>query len=181
MIRVIAGTLKRRVLKTPPGMTTRPTAARVREALFSILADVAGARVLDLYAGSGALGIEALSRGADHALLVESDRRAVSCIRENLVALELEARASVLAQRAERVTSAAWLATGPFDLVFCDPPWADLEAATNTLRCLTPALRAESRVVLEHSRKDTPELHGFTRYDRREWGDTAVSLFVPAS
>ncbi len=180
-IRVVAGTLKRRQLKTPPGMLTRPTAARVREALFSILGDLEGARVLDLYAGSGALGIEALSRGAAHAVFVEQERRAVSCIRDNLQSLALNTRATVLARAAERVSGADWRAAGPFDVVLCDPPWADLQAAVETLSRVAPALEPGSRVALEHSRKDQPQAAGLVCRDRRTWGDTAVSFFEPAS
>jgi 16S rRNA (guanine966-N2)-methyltransferase len=176
-IRIVAGTLKRRTLKTPLGLATRPTAGRVREALFSILGDIEGARVLDLYAGSGALGIEAISRGAERALFVECDRDAASCIRDNIASLALGGQATLLARPAERVALGEWRAAGPFDLVLCDPPWSDLEAAVTVLQQLAPALVASSRVVLEHPRRAKPELSGFVRADRREWGDSAMSLF----
>src|SRR5262249_11647223 len=123
--RVIAGELGGRVLKVPRGMATRPTGAKVREALFNVLADVSGAKVLDLYAGSGALAIEALSRGAELAVLVEHDRAALACIRDNVAALGLAARTEVVPLRLPRGLTRA-LARGPFDLVLCDPPWADL-------------------------------------------------------
>lgn len=176
-IRVIAGTLKRRTLRTPAGLSTRPTAGRAREALFSILGDLAGQRVLDLYAGSGALGIEALSRGADRALFIESERSAVACIRENIAELELEARANVLPLRVERAPLASVIGVGPFNLVFCDPPWADVARAVSSLALLAASFAEDARVVLEHPRGKLFELEGFACDERRHWGDTGVSLF----
>jgi 16S rRNA (guanine966-N2)-methyltransferase len=176
-IRVIAGTLKRRTLKTPEGLSTRPTAARVREALFSILGDVSGLSVLDLYAGSGALGIEALSRGAARALFVESDRAAVACIRENIADLTLADRAQVLPVRVERAPVARLAEAGAFDLVLSDPPWSDVDAAAAAISALSGAFSSSARVVLEHARRSEPELAGFVCDDRRHWGDTGVSLF----
>ncbi len=146
--------------------------------MFSILGDIAGARVLDVYAGSGALGIEALSRGAESAVFVEHDRAALACIRENLAELGAEGRARVLPVRAER--SLAALAEGVFDLVLCDPPWDALEGALGTLESLASAgrLGETARVVLEHSARDAePEVPGLVAYDRRRWGDTAASFF----
>ena len=98
-MRVVAGEFKGRRLHAPRGAATRPTADRVREALFSMLGDVSGARVLDLYAGSGALGIEALSRGAESALFVERDRRALAALRRNLDAVGADAEVSAARTR----------------------------------------------------------------------------------
>lgn len=178
-LRVIGGELGGRLLRAPKGLATRPTAARVREALFSILGDVSGVRVLDLYAGTGALGLEALSRGAAHATFVESERNAVACLRENLSALGVEARAEVLPLR---VTAArgALVKRGPFDLVLCDPPWRDVESAAGELARLVDqgAISAEGRVVLEHAARGArPEPAGLFAYDQRVWGDTATTLF----
>ncbi len=180
--RVIAGELGGRVLKVPRGLATRPTGAKVREALFNVLGDVSGAKVLDLYAGSGALAIEALSRGAAHAVLVEGERAALACIRDNVGALGLEARTTVVPLRLPRALSRA-VAHGPFDLVLCDPPWADLDEACATLAALVrdAGLAAGARVALEHSAKDAaPSVVGLVANDRRTWGDTAVSLFAAA-
>jgi 16S rRNA (guanine966-N2)-methyltransferase len=178
--RVIAGELGGRVLKVPRGMATRPTGAKVRGALFNVLAGISGAKVLDLYAGSGALAIEALSRGAARAVLVEHDRAALACIRENVAALGLDARTEVLPLRLPRALARARV-HGPFDLVLCDPPWADLNDACTTLAELVRegGLAAGARVALEHSAKDSvPDVSGLVLAARRTWGDTAVSLFT---
>jgi 16S rRNA (guanine966-N2)-methyltransferase len=117
-MRVVAGEYRGRRLQAPRGTSVRPTSDRVREALFSILGDIEGLRVLDLFAGSGALAIEALSRGAASATLVENDRAALDAIRANLAPLE-GANAEIV-----RADALAWLGgrRGPFDLVFADPP-----------------------------------------------------------
>jgi 16S rRNA (guanine966-N2)-methyltransferase len=177
-IRIIAGRFKRRQLATPTGLATRPTAARAREALFSVLGDMHDLTVLDLYAGSGALGIEALSRGARHALLVERDRSALACIRKNIAELGIEDECSVLPLAVERLAPARLLAFAPFELVFCDPPWAELDATVRVLPSLVGALAPGARVVLEHPAKREPALVGFSRDDMRRWGDTGVSIFV---
>src|SRR5688500_9337459 len=131
-MRVIAGRLGGRRLVAPRGMKTRPTSDRVREALFSMLGNLEDRVVLDLYAGTGALGIEAMSRGAARAVFVESARPALEALRQNLASLGLVGGAAgansgegchVVGARAERavVDIARW---GPFDLVFADPPYA---------------------------------------------------------
>jgi 16S rRNA (guanine966-N2)-methyltransferase len=123
--RIISGAARGRRLAVPPGTSTRPTSDRAREALFStieaLIRSFAGARVLDLYAGSGAVGLEALSRGADHVLLVESDARAAKAIRDNAAATKL-AGAEVRTEPVERVV-AAGAGASPYDVVFLDPPY----------------------------------------------------------
>src|SRR3954471_13968009 len=119
-MRVIAGAWKGRPLRAPPGRDTRPTADRVREALFSVLGDVGGLRVLDLFAGSGALGIEALSRGAASAVFVERAPAALKALQSNLSALEIEAR--VHSGDARAFVRKARAARETYDLVFLDPP-----------------------------------------------------------
>ncbi|MER8187460.1 16S rRNA (guanine(966)-N(2))-methyltransferase RsmD [Kitasatospora sp. NPDC094015] len=127
MTRVIAGTAGGRRLAVPPGRTTRPTSDKAREAMFSTLAalrgTVHGARMLDLFGGSGAVGLEALSRGAEHVLLVEADPSAARVIRENVRTLGLPG-AEVRADRAERVVAGSPPAGAPYDLVFLDPPYS---------------------------------------------------------
>ncbi len=180
-MRIVAGALRGRELRTPAGDTTRPTAARAREALFAILADVSDARVLDLYAGSGALGLEALSRGAERLVLVESSKAAQHAIKQNLAALGLESRASLLPLRAE-ASLRALERLAPFSLVFADPPWADAQAALEVLEKLASSslLAPAARLVLEHAARTPPTQKPGTRLnctDTRRWGDTAVSLF----
>ncbi|WAL98104.1 16S rRNA (guanine(966)-N(2))-methyltransferase RsmD [Streptomyces sp. Je 1-369] len=140
MTRVIAGTAGGRRLAVPPGNGTRPTSDRAREGLFStwqaLQGTLDGARVLDLYAGSGAVGLEALSRGAAHTLLVEADARAARTIRENVKAVGLPG-ADVRAGKAAQIIQGG-APTTPYDLVFLDPPYAvtddDLREILLTLR-----------------------------------------------
>lgn len=180
-MRIVAGQFRGRELRTPAGGVTRPTAARAREALFAILANVQDAQVLDLYAGSGALGLEALSRGAERLVLVESSRSAQQSIRSNLTALGLESRATLLPLRAEACLKALER-SGPFSLVFADPPWADAQAALTVLEKLAASslLVPAARLVLEHAARTPPLLKPGSPLlvtDTRRWGDTGVTLF----
>jgi 16S rRNA (guanine(966)-N(2))-methyltransferase RsmD len=182
-MRVIAGRLGSRTLIAPRGSATRPTTDRVREALFSMLGDVAERRVLDLYAGTGALGIEALSRGASHATFVECHAAALSALRRNLRALDLDEQAAVVSGRVERAR-ARLIPGAPYDLVFCDPPWSELSAAlAHTVALLTPDLLSpQGTLVVEHPTRETlaaGATAGFQLVLTRHWGDTQVSLFAP--
>ncbi|WP_437546715.1 MULTISPECIES: 16S rRNA (guanine(966)-N(2))-methyltransferase RsmD [unclassified Sorangium] len=180
-MRVIAGRLGGRRLAAPRGEGTRPTADRVREALFSSLGDVTGALVCDLYAGTGALGIEALSRGARRAVFVESGRPALAVLRENLAALGLDEAARVVPLPVERALDLL-RDEGPFDLALLDPPYAVLaKAAAAAARLAGPLglLAPEGRLVLEHARRDpSPEIAGLTCAASRAYGDTAVSFYT---
>ena len=170
-MRVVAGTFKGRRLVAPRGTRTRPTADRVREALFSMLGDVGGARVLDLYAGSGALGIEALSRGADSAVFVESDARAIAAIERNLASIGVEAtvwRRDVLRFLAR--------ADGPFDLVFCDPPYDSASRLAGPLAERLPALTAEDARIVTESDKRNPLQLPFPLLVERAYGDTRIAI-----
>ena len=123
-MRVIAGKARRLQLKTLPGDHTRPTTDRIKETLFNILSfGVEGSRFLDLFAGSGAIGIEAISRGADQAVFVENNRQALSCIRENLAHTKLEKEAVVLGREVQSAISQLDLQKNPFDYIFMDPPY----------------------------------------------------------
>ncbi|HUH07713.1 MAG TPA: 16S rRNA (guanine(966)-N(2))-methyltransferase RsmD [Egibacteraceae bacterium] len=157
---MIAGSARSRRLEAPPGRGTRPTSDRVREALFSSLAPVvADARVLDLYAGSGALGIEALSRGAEHAVFVERDPRAAAIISANLERTGLAARATVRRQDAARFAGDP--IGGPFDLVLADPPYtAPIEDVFDLLGELrgAGALADSAVVVIERDRRATGDV-----------------------
>lgn len=184
-MRVIAGSLRSRRLHAPPGNQTRPTHDRVKEALFSVLGNLNDQRVVDLYAGTGALGIEALSRGASHACFVERSRVALECIRRNLQELKLVEASTVLARSVE--SSATELCRlGPHDLVFCDPPWAQMADVISLLGRIAPTqwLAANGMLLVEHPAKFEPPregLPGLTIVDRRNWGDTAVTFYLAES
>ena len=170
-MRVVAGEFKGRRLAAPRGARTRPTADRVREALFSMLGDVAGARVVDLYAGSGALGIEALSRGAASAVFVERDAQAVAAIERNLEPLDVEASVA-------RADVARWLthAEGRFDLVFCDPPYDVASRLAGPLAERLPGLTADdARIVTESDKRNPLELP-FPLIVERSYGDTRIAI-----
>lgn len=177
-VRVIAGTFRSRSLVTPAGQATRPTAARAREALFSILGNLEGLHVLDLYAGSGALGIEALSRGAARATFVERERRAIECIQKNIAALGLGERAQLLPLDVARAEQRLLAGGERFELVLCDPPWRDVERAATQVWALRALFADSARVVFEHPRGQPPTLGELQPSDERTWGDTAVSIFM---
>jgi len=170
-VRVVAGEFRGRRLAAPRGSRTRPTADRVREALFSMLGDVSGARVLDLYAGSGALGIEALSRGAESAVFVERDPRAVAAIERNLESLGVEEE--VLREDVVRFLRRA---SGIFDLVFCDPPydWASRLAGPLTEH-LPDVTSEDARIVTESDKRNPLELP-FPLVTERTYGDTRIAI-----
>jgi 16S rRNA (guanine966-N2)-methyltransferase len=170
-VRVVAGEFGGRRLRMPKGAATRPTADRVREALFSMLGDLSGARVLDLYAGSGALGIEALSRGADSAVFVERDRSAASVIERNLADLGLEQR--VIADDALRFLARG---QGVFDVVFCDPPYDSGPRIAGTLAERLPALLADNARIVTESDKRNPLELSFPLVRERSYGDTRIAI-----
>jgi 16S rRNA (guanine966-N2)-methyltransferase len=175
-VRVVAGTLGGRVLRAPKGSETRPTSDRVREALFSILASVDGARVLDLFAGSGALGIEALSRGAAQATFVDSATAAVAAVRANLSELGLQAE--VLKLPALRALACTPVADREYDLVFLDPPYRMASSLGPQLSAaLPPVLAPAARVVVESDRRAPLEL-GMTLLRERQYGDTLLRVHV---
>ena len=170
-MRVVAGEFKGRRLAAPRGARTRPTADRVREALFSMLGDVSGARVLDLYAGSGALGIEALSRGAESAVFVERNPRAAEVIERNLASLGLEQQ--VVRQDAVRFLTRS---EGMFDLVFCDPPYDSASSLAGRLAERLPALTSKSARIVTESDKRTPLELPFPLLTERTYGDTRIAI-----
>jgi 16S rRNA (guanine966-N2)-methyltransferase len=173
-VRVIGGLYGGRPLVAPRGSATRPTSDRVREAVFSILGDVQGARVLDLFAGSGALGIEALSRGAAEATLVDSGAAAVDAIRRNLGALEIEAE--VVRQPVARFLERAHRAARQYDLVFLDPPYRHADLLGRELTAaLGPVLATDARVVSESDRRHPLELD-LGSVDERRYGDTLIRI-----
>ena len=170
-MRVVAGAYRGRRIEAPQGRATRPTSDRVREALFSILGPIEGVRVLDLFAGSGALGIEALSRGADEAVFVDSDARAVAAVRRNLDALGADAAVY-------RRDAFAWLggASGAFDLVFADPPYSSASRTGDRLSELLPQLLHDNSLTVTESDKRDPLLLALPLIDERTYGDTRIAI-----
>jgi 16S rRNA (guanine966-N2)-methyltransferase len=164
----------------PRGTVTRPTSDRVREAMFSLIGPVNGARVVDLYAGSGALAIEALSRGAAHAVLIERSRPALVALAENLRTLGLTSRAEVIAAAIEK-SQRAITERGPFDLWLIDPPYEDVPSVPALLEAIASAVAPKATIVLEHASKTEPPAHlAAIPLDRtRRYGDTSVSLYRP--
>lgn len=176
-MRVIGGSRRGARLLAPRGASTRPTSDRVREALFSILGDVGGVRVLDLFAGSGALAIEALSRGAASATLVDSSPAAVRVIERNLRALGLTA--DVRRTRALDYLRAARWAARQYDLVFLDPPYRQTSSVGQPLStALEPVLAPDARVVAESDRRAPLELDQ-PLLDERRYGDTLIRIYGP--
>ena len=172
MIRIIAGEFKGRRLKTPATDKVRPTADRVREAWFSILQrSIEGARVLDLFAGSGALGFEALSRGAASADFVELHRFALATLKANVKTLKVDDRAAI--HRADALRFAERLHPGQYDVAFADPPYAGQEAARLVAMF---RLNAFARIFsIEH-----PAAQPIPGDDTRRYGDTAVTfIYAP--
>jgi 16S rRNA (guanine966-N2)-methyltransferase len=170
-MRVVAGALGGRRLEAPKKAGVRPTADRVREAIFSILGPVEGARVLDLYAGSGALGLEALSRGAAEATFVDDDPRAVATVRRNLRMLGVTAGV-------HRRDALAFLrsAAGPYDLVFCDPPYSCAARLGEPLsRALPPVLSDDALIVTESDKRNALELD-LPHLTERVYGDTRIAV-----
>jgi 16S rRNA (guanine966-N2)-methyltransferase len=179
-VRIIAGTYKGQRLAAPKRRSTRPTQDHIREAVFNLLGPVEGLNVLDLYAGSGALGIEALSRDATAATFVDSDARATWAVRQNLARLGVEnarvARTDVLAflhgaaRRDER-----------WDLVFCDPPYRLAHRLARDLdELLPPVLASEARVVCESSFRHPLELD-LAPVTERRYGETVITIYSSSS
>jgi 16S rRNA (guanine966-N2)-methyltransferase len=174
-VRVVAGAFKGRRLHAPAGRRTRPTADRVREAVFSMLGAVEGLRVLDLFAGSGALGIEALSRGASAAVFVERDPRAVAAIRRNLEAIGAEApvhRREAVAFLASRPAREA----APFDLVFVDPPYSSADRLAAPLSARLPTLLSDTARIVTESDKRATLCLSLPLARERTYGDTRIAV-----
>ena len=185
-MRVIAGTYRSRILKSLKGLALRPTSDRLRETLFNVLGSaVSGARFLDLFAGTGAVGVEAISRGALEVVFVENHAPAATLIRKNLDSLEVRSGATVLGVDVLRglETLAASRKSGgsPFDFVFLDPPYAAAEEYTRVLRFLgsAPFLVPGSIVIAEHRHNfELPTRAGaLVRYRLLKQGDAALSFY----
>jgi 16S rRNA (guanine966-N2)-methyltransferase len=173
-VRVIAGSKRGARLVVPRGRAVRPTSDRVREALFSILGDISGSHVLDLFAGSGALAIEALSRGAAEATLIDTSAAAIGAIRRNVAALGLHAE--IRREDASAFLKRARIAASQYDLVFVDPPYRHASVLGGELSAaLGPVLAPDARVITESDRRAPLELD-FPLIDERRYGDTLIRI-----
>ncbi len=174
-LRIFGGQFKGRQLKSPSSTTTRPTQGIVREAVFNICQDlIHGARFLDLYAGSGAMGLEALSRGAAHSTFVEKDRKAAGCIQENLTLLNLNPHSHVYNLDALQAIKKM---NQPFDIIYIDPPYETPIAPV--IEALLERKLLSSFLFLEERQKThTPIEHkSLSLYDTRKYGIALLSIF----
>jgi 16S rRNA (guanine966-N2)-methyltransferase len=175
-VRIVAGTARGRRLAAPAGEGTRPTSDKVRGAIFNVLGQFfEGGRVLDLYAGTGAMALEALSRGCERATCVESSAEAARVLSANAAACGLAERVDLLRRRVEDVLPA--LAAGAYHLAFLDPPYA--LGPTPALSLLGRAMVPGARVVAEHDARQPPpdRLAGLVLADRRAYGSTGISIY----
>lgn len=180
-VRILAGDLRGRRLPVPA--SARPTASRVREALFDIWGSrVRNSRFLELFAGTGAVGLEAVSRGADEVVLVEADRRALAGLRRTCAALAPDRIRILAARLPDQLDRLAGAASPGFDLIFADPPY-EFAAARDLVAALAGLLASGGQMVLEHSQRSDPgdRCGEMLRVARREYGDHVLSFFAPES
>ena len=168
-MRVVAGELKGRTLHAPPGRSTRPTSDKVRGAIFNVLFDVEGLRVLDLFAGTGALGVEALSRGAADAVFVDDDPKAIAAIERNTEGIDV---------RIHERDALAFLGSdgGRYDLVFVDPPYSSAPRLGEQLTELLPAVLSKNARIVTESDKRAPLEIGFPPEFERDYGHTRIRI-----
>ncbi len=180
-MRIIGGEFRGRKIKQPTFKTVRPTKDRIREAVFNIIAaGVPGTSVLDVFAGSGAYGLEALSRGAKKAVFVEKDRRCAGMIRENAGLLGVEGRAKIITKDAFKAIGSFAEDNEKFDLVFCDPPFGkDMARKTLIMVNQYDILKPSGSLIIEHHRADgIPEAEGrISVYKQRTYGDISISFY----
>jgi len=176
-MRIVGGTLGGRVIRAPAGAATRPTSEKVRQAIFNILPTLENAAVLDLFAGSGALGLEALSRGAARVVFVEQAKPALAALRANIDALGVAGDVTVIPTDA--VAAARQMPAEPWRLVLVDPPYRS-DLAVRAVQAIPPgALAPGAVIVIEHDRRNAPPdaLGSLLRTDQRRYGDTLVSFY----
>lgn len=177
-MRIISGEARGRSIDAPAGLHTRPTLDRVRENMFNMLqSEVPDSRVLDLFAGSGALSLEALSRGAAEAVLVDTDRNAHMTQRKNIERLRYTGRARTMHCDWKKALEALKAEKKTFDLVFLDPPYA-MTDLSEVFTAVVPLIGPESLVILEYEAgKEITVPESFSRLKDRSWGFCAVSIF----
>ena len=181
-MRIVAGTARGRTLEAPKGHDIiRPTADRVRETIFNVLGQTCdGLTVLDLFAGTGALGLEAISRGAVFAVLVDQHRLSLDLCRQNTATLKFDDRVEIISSPVARVWPKLTAAPRRFDLVFADPPYA-LEAGSEVLKHVAALMNPGARLVLESGKTEVPQpVDALTLTDERTFGDTVVRIYALA-
>lgn len=181
-MRVIAGTHRGRRLRRPQGLALRPTSDRVREALFSIIGNrLPNCHFLDLYAGTGAVGVEALSRGAAHVTCVESDAEALKLLRRNVVDCGIADHMTIYAHRVQHFLNSPDRWKGPYQIIFADPPYAMTHEFTALLSdaVMKRLCAADAWLIIEHANKTSvPSSLGYATCTRHyRYGDTALSLY----
>jgi 16S rRNA (guanine966-N2)-methyltransferase len=173
-VRLISGSLGGRFIEAPDTSRTHPMSERIRSSLFNILGDMSGKTVLDAFAGTGAIGFEALSRGADSVTFIERDRVAQKVLLENIASLRLKNKAKLI-----QAGVAGWDETSPdatFDLIFADPPYHDMQLST--VSRLFAHLKTNGLMVLSHpGRESAPTVHGVVVVDKRSYGDAALAFY----
>ncbi|HBV99504.1 MAG: methyltransferase [Peptococcaceae bacterium BICA1-7] len=180
-MRIIAGTAKKRLLKVPSGWTGRPTADRVKESLFNILGDIIiGCSILDLFAGTGNIGIEALSRGADRAVFVEKDSRAADAIIKNLKATGFENISKVIMKNVYRALAELRDKGDSFDIVFLDPPYGmGFEVPVMMSLAELQVVSGGGLIIAESSKREVlpPDVERFKLFRQERYGDTMLSFY----
>lgn len=176
-MKIISGSAKSRRLKTPKGSKIiRPALSQVREAIFSSLGDLTGKVVLDIFAGTGSLGLEALSRGCEMAYFVDSHPQAIGIIIENLKILGFEDRAHVFKRRMPRELDTLQMAANP-GFIFCDPPYdKNLINPTLTVLARQPYVDGETLILVEHTRREWPTVPALEILKQKKFGQTFVSF-----
>lgn len=173
-MRIIAGKLGGRIFDSPGTFRTHPMSDKARGALFNILGDIEGLSVLDAFAGSGALSLEAISRGAASAIAIESDRQAQRVIAQNITTLGLDNQIKLI-----KATANAWLQTNPdamFDIVLCDPPYNDLQISL--IKRLAKAVASDGTFVLSWPGSvEPPVLNDLSQVERRSYGDAQLVFY----
>jgi 16S rRNA (guanine(966)-N(2))-methyltransferase RsmD len=179
-VRVISGAARGRPLFLPPKSSARPTSDRIKEALFNILPPLAGKSFLDLFAGSGSVGIEALSRDAARVVFIEKDATLCDCIKTNLLRCGLAGNSEVRCAEVKKAIPVFNKTRQLFDIVFADPPY-DIQLVAETLGCLAEGMLIvpQGRMILQHSKREEPDLHqakGLVIVDQRKYGDTLLTF-----
>ena len=180
-MKIIAGTAKGRTIIAPKGQDiTRPALAKVREAIFSSLGDVEGCVVLDVFAGTGSLGLEALSRGAQLAYFVENHPQAIRCLIQNLKTLGFSDRAKIFDRKLPFGLKRIKLDSPP-QLIFCDPPY-DCDLLNPTLQQLVDLnlVHPDAIVIVEHTARECPQVKGLQEFKKRQYGQTFITYLKRA-